>query len=431
MFIALLNVGIACADIRITEIAWMGTADSQYGEWFELYNDGAEEVNLAGWKLYEDDGAQLVFTFSKKIPSKTYFLIERTTASSPDPVPGIDDESGSFGGSGFANTGENLVLKDAQGTAVQSLLFASGWPAGDAETKKTMQWDGAKWITAIATPKASLTVDTGGGGVSTAGPSQSSTYIPPKYEPRIDFSIPKTIYATVSFEGSAKTFLESGEQWNGLFLWNMGDGKIYKSQKPELIRHTYQYPGVYTISFAYYKNPYDKKPTLSSTVDKTVISPKVTFTVLPKKGFQFTNTDTVSVDLSGWVIVFPGGTIELPPLSIVGAKRSIIMPFSALGVESGAYEGATFQTPERTSVSGSLEEAEENKKGNPSVGTALFKRDTSVASAVDLEASVHDSVSQKDEKQKNHTKEILFGVVLLFVVGLFIVAEKFVSRKEE
>ena len=111
----LLFTSISHASIRVTEINWMGSADSQFAEWFELYNDGSSAEDLAGWKLYEDGGGQLVFTLTKSVEADGYLLVERTTASSPDPVPSVNDEAGSFGGSGFSNTGESLALKDSQG----------------------------------------------------------------------------------------------------------------------------------------------------------------------------------------------------------------------------------------------------------------------------------------------------------------------------
>jgi hypothetical protein len=36
--LVLLSTSIADASIRITEINWMGSLDSQFAEWFELYN---------------------------------------------------------------------------------------------------------------------------------------------------------------------------------------------------------------------------------------------------------------------------------------------------------------------------------------------------------------------------------------------------------
>ncbi len=50
----------AHARVVINEIAWMGTKESQYGEWIELYNDASEVVDLAGGGLYEDGGKTVI-----------------------------------------------------------------------------------------------------------------------------------------------------------------------------------------------------------------------------------------------------------------------------------------------------------------------------------------------------------------------------------
>ncbi len=149
----LAGVSVVYADIKINEIAWMGTAGSQYSEWIELYNNREEAVSLEGWKLLKA-GTDTFFTLTKTIAAKGYLLIERTTASAPDAVAGINDESGSFGSGGLKNTGEDLALKDKDGNTVDSVLFAGGWPAGDAKTKETMQWSGTAWITGVGTPDA-------------------------------------------------------------------------------------------------------------------------------------------------------------------------------------------------------------------------------------------------------------------------------------
>ena len=143
----------ASANVRFSEIAWMGTADSQFAEWIELFNDTDAEIDLSGAVLYEGGGSVLVISLMQKIAPKGFFLIERTTASAPDPVPGLGDVAGSFGGSGLSNGGEFLVLKDKNGTLLDMLDDSGGWRAGDASTRQTMQRAGDIWITATATPR--------------------------------------------------------------------------------------------------------------------------------------------------------------------------------------------------------------------------------------------------------------------------------------
>ncbi len=425
----MMTIRVAEADVRITEIAWMGTTESQFGEWFELYNDTSDEVNLVGWKLFEDTGAQIVFTLTKTIPANGYLLVERTTASSPDPVPGVNDESGTFGGSGFSNTGEDLVLKDGQGSIIQTLSFLSGWPAGDAETKKTMQWDGTKWVTAVATPKTGIS--SGGGGAPPAETPTGTTYITKKFEPKIELSLPKTIYATVAEEYNSKTFLESGEVYNGLFLWNMGDGAIYKSNSPSSIKHSYKYPGTYTISFAYYTTHYDKKAVLSKSIERIVVDPKIIFNVIPDKGFQFTNTDNTPVDLSGWVIVLPDKIIELPPFTIVGSKQTIVMPLSAFDLGESDYKKASLETPERTKIATEMVKGESvsAQQSVPLIQRQVIFKDTTASAESAVESNLP---LERNEKTKNpNIKIFIFGGVLLLVIGLFVTLERFKVKQEE
>ncbi|MBP6857860.1 MAG: lamin tail domain-containing protein [Candidatus Pacebacteria bacterium] len=429
----LLITNYAFASVRITEIAWMGTAESQFGEWIELYNDSAENVSLSGWKLYEGGGDQLVFTLTKTISSEGYLLVERTTASSPDPVPGINDESGPFSGSGFANTGEYLVLKNSVGTIEQSLDFSSGWPAGDATTKQTMQWDGSKWITTNPTPKSA----TPKGAEDTPGdPPKNNTGVAwsaPKSEPHIEISIPKNVYIKVSAEYSAKTFLEFGQAYEGLFLWNMGDGTVYKSNKNEIINHTYNYPGLYTISFAYFRAPYEKKPFLYSSIEKTVINNQISFRVISEKGFEFTNSDVVPIDISGWFIELPDNKlIELPAFTIIASKKSVLMPFSSFGISDNKYTNAVLQTSQRVDIVNSVVQEKNNTEVKSSSQVSAPKvlgiynentlEDQNVLNIQDFKI--------EPEKNKNpQSKKLIFGGVLLVVIILFILMEKKVEQE--
>ncbi len=110
-------------DIVISEIAWMGTDESTYDEWIELYNNSDNDINLTGWSI---SGEKLNISLSGTIPGHGYFLLER---SNDDSVPGKDADliySGSL-----PNTGEHLVLKYNY-DAIDNLDMSSGWVAGES-----------------------------------------------------------------------------------------------------------------------------------------------------------------------------------------------------------------------------------------------------------------------------------------------------------
>jgi competence ComEA-like helix-hairpin-helix protein len=154
-------------DVVINEIAWMGTASTngQFCEWIELRNMTNKELNLSGWKLYEQNeqnGSTLIISLKGNIAPSGYYLIERVTPSCPDAVPSVTaDVSGSFGGNGLSNNGERLILKDASGVTIDEVDGSNQWKLngddiiiGDNTTKATAQKIMNNWITAPPTPRA-------------------------------------------------------------------------------------------------------------------------------------------------------------------------------------------------------------------------------------------------------------------------------------
>jgi len=253
LFFSVLIPTVTLADVKINEVAWMGTTKSQYSEWLELYNNGSDAVSLAGWKLYT--GTDVMYTLAKSIPADSYLLVERTTASAPDAVPGISDESGPFAAGGLSNVGENLSLKDASGIVMDSLSFASDWPAGDVDTKDTMQWNGSKWITAPGTPdavNATVTVTTipppstgsSSSSASSTKKTPSSSLKTVTTTSKLSVTAPKNIFQGVHNEFDATVVMpDTLKTPQGYFYWNMGDGTTYMQSVLSPIGYTYHYAG--------------------------------------------------------------------------------------------------------------------------------------------------------------------------------------------
>lgn len=275
----LLFPGVTFGAVRLNEVAWMGTLESQFGEWIELFNDSDSEVDLTGFILAEGGGATTIITLTKKIAPRAFYVIERTTASSPDPVPGVSDDAGTFVGGGLSNSGEFLVLKNAQGITLDQVDATAGWPGGDATTKQTMQWDGARWITATATPRtttpsvsqqtqtqtqAGTSTNTTTGSTTTtetqnvqsvSQQSASSAHASP-----VPLSVPGVVSPVLLVEpgrnrlGStgkpvvfeAHAFLKdfSGEIRDATFSWTFGDGGAATGK---IVEHAYQFPGSYNV----------------------------------------------------------------------------------------------------------------------------------------------------------------------------------------
>lgn len=429
-FLVVLLPQFAQAAVQISEVAWMGTANSQYSEWLELYNDGESSVNLAGWKLYEGDGGTLVYTLTKSISVHGYLLIERTTASAPDAVPGINDEAGSFGGGGFANTGEDLVLKDSTGATVDELNFLDGWPAGDATTKQTMQWNGDKWVTADPTPKAGVDEESSGTTDKTTEEAQKDPFPIPKVspnKPQIEFTIPPVVYRGTSYQFEAQPVLEYNfHLTEGNAYWNFGDGTTLHQTTVAPVTHVYAYPGTYTLYYSY-SDAYTKNVPLVGIKKVRVLDPTLTISMVGTRAIELTNASGAPIDVSGWSVVAGGQSVTMPDKTIVSEKSTVTIPLIALGITSAP--SARIIDPSGVMVAqtgGSIQ-----RQSIAVVQPEVASQDSDVLPAPDFVAQAADDPdSQPSTPIRNRTKTFIFGAVALFVIGLSILLERAMARRE-
>lgn len=413
--------------VSISEIAWMGIdgANGQFGEWVELYNEDNEPIDLSGWQLFDTDGATVVFTLSKTIPANGYLLIERTTASMLDPVPEVHDEQGSFGGGGLSNGGEDLVLKDAAGTVVVRLLFAaSGWPAGDATTKETMQWNGSAWVSAAPTPKASLLVDEEERHEEEqpqveSGASKNKKPEPRRVTPRFTLSLPNELYQYVEYQFEPTLILEDGlSHKDGPIRWNFGDGTSVTQKRLEPVTHAYRYPGTYTLWIGYYKSVFDTTPQLSIMKTITVGSPSIALRIIDGEAVQIENQSTVLVDLSGWQLFSEGVASVLPEKTLIAPRASVVFSAGVLGFHSLSNISIARPNGERLA----LEQPRQLLASSEQIQEGI--NDEKV-----LREHVVSETSPSFSKQ-NRTKKFIFGAILLIVSVLCLLLERAMAKRE-
>ncbi len=350
------------ADVIFSEIAWMGTSDSQFEEWIELRNTGSEAVSLSGWKLYKAGGTTLLFSLSGEISGGEYLVVCRTTPSVTTPLSGGCDLSGSFGGSGLNNTSEHLVLKNNSGSTVEEVNAGGGWPAGSSSTKETMQKNGSSWITAPGTPgEANATSGTDTNDDDTENPppddeeeeveeetttttSTASKTTKPTYTKRmvdiqvVDTSVP--VGSPVKFSLATRD-LKGANIYKGDFFWNMGDGTERFYGRNEKFEHTYEHPGTYVVLLKYYTTYFpDIEPEVTDKVTITVSDATVTISKVHTDGsIELKNTTSQEIDLSNWslkdssgkVFVIPEGTYLAGSKTLVlNIKRTGISGYSAM-----------------------------------------------------------------------------------------------------
>jgi hypothetical protein len=123
----------AAPQVVINEAAWAGSSASAYDEWIELYNTTNAAINLTGWKIVDDGGAQ-TYNLSGTIAANGYYLIERSVNATS--VTGDITISGLS----LANTGDTLELQNASGARVDIVNTSGGaWLAGTTAGYYTME----------------------------------------------------------------------------------------------------------------------------------------------------------------------------------------------------------------------------------------------------------------------------------------------------
>ena len=136
---------VAVPDVQLNEVmAENLTAVPNGGthpDWIELYNGGANAVNLAGWSLTDDGNARkFAFPAGTSLPASGYLVVWCDDAASPTP--------GLHSGFGLSRSGESLFLYDPAGQRVDAVSF--GFQLADYSIGRL----GGAWRLTTPTPAA-------------------------------------------------------------------------------------------------------------------------------------------------------------------------------------------------------------------------------------------------------------------------------------
>lgn len=135
------------APVVINEIAWMGSRVSATDEWIELKNEGASSVTLTGWRLSATDGSLDIDLSEVRVAGGGYSLLERTDDGT---VPGISAAKIYVGGMANEPPARSALRLIAPGCGVVGeVSIEEGWPAGDADSRRTMERQGTAWQTSL------------------------------------------------------------------------------------------------------------------------------------------------------------------------------------------------------------------------------------------------------------------------------------------
>ena len=124
-------------EIIISEIAWAGTKAYFGDEWIELYNPGAQTIQLDGWILTNESGSFYIsFDSSDSIGSGNFFLIEHGSGNATSEPEQKTYTSGSL----LSDNGEAIYLLAPDRSVVDTANASGGaWPAGGGTNSSSME----------------------------------------------------------------------------------------------------------------------------------------------------------------------------------------------------------------------------------------------------------------------------------------------------
>jgi len=138
----------ASTGVFINEIAWMGTKESTYNEWLELYNNSSTTLSLDGWVLKLGDKE---IALRGDLKPGSFYLLERTDDNALPEIKANQIYSGSL-----QNSGEKLTLINRNKNIIDEIDCREGWYKGENTSKRTMEKRNGKWQTSSkigGTPK--------------------------------------------------------------------------------------------------------------------------------------------------------------------------------------------------------------------------------------------------------------------------------------
>jgi hypothetical protein len=109
------------ADVVITEIMFHPLGESPAEEFIEIYNRGANSVDLSDWQFA--DGVSFTFPAGTTITAGSYLAVAANVATFNAQHPGVANVVGGWTGE-LSNTGESIDLRDAAGNRIDRVEYA-------------------------------------------------------------------------------------------------------------------------------------------------------------------------------------------------------------------------------------------------------------------------------------------------------------------
>ncbi len=335
LFVAFIFLpAISFASIEITEIMYDLEGSDSKREWVEIYNSGAEQVDLTGWKLYENEtNHKLTEQGSTILPVGRYAIIADDVSSFLSEHP---DFSGVLFDSAFSlkNSGETLILRNENLEDIDIVVYDTEIGAdGDGNS---LQKVSGLWLAGSPTP-GKANIDSGQNSQEDNKDDENNQDNNHQEENQNSFSggalsfpVEPQIFAFAGsdrnvvvgadtlFSGKALG-LEKEPLTNARYMWNFGDGETKEGKS---VFYNYKYPGTYSVILSVSSGEY-------SAVDKMKVIAEPANVIVSdieygQNGFiEIFNRSNKELDISFWQIKAGVNKFIIPEYTRIFANTKV------------------------------------------------------------------------------------------------------------
>jgi len=318
----------AHASVQITEIMYAPSGTDTKHEWIEVCTSAA--VDLESWKLFEADSNHALTLFSG-----TSALSSGACAIIADDATTFMADYASYVGTLFdsvfslSNTGESLVLRNAELTDVDTVSYAD--TLGAKDDGQSLHRNGTTFSAAAPTPgTGTVSSDEGVSSTATQTTGSASPRVPQtvfSYE-YLSVEPPQDIFVRVEGDTTvsrgSRTHLVA-ELYNargiaetgGGVSWNFGDGTTFEGKIAE---HVFAHTGAYTVSVRAWSGALEARDTFLVTVFEPALSVRVS---PDKKSITLSNATEHVVSIAGFRMSVGGSYFIFPEHTYVASGDTV------------------------------------------------------------------------------------------------------------
>lgn len=346
----------AFASIEITEIMYDVSGTDTNREWVEVYNNGADPVDLSKWYFFSNNTKHsLNPNSSSSLNSGSYGVIVQDANKFMVDWPSFSGLIFDSSWTGLGNEDDSIAMKDPDLNITSSVGYTSSMGAtGDGNS---LQKVNGSFVSASPTPglgnqssgnnnQENLNTNTptnnnntnqqnttqdSNTSKSSSGSTGSSAKVTPEAPKVITTKIITKNNATtrVGFSITANTIGYKKENLDsGKFVWSFGDGNSMQEAKHKPFEYAYQYSGEYVLTLNYYESILSAKPIAADSITIVVTDPELFITKIgdiTDPYVEIKNQSEYKMSLSGWVLNSNNKSFKLPEGMAILPNKSVIL----------------------------------------------------------------------------------------------------------